>query len=184
MSRNLSKIRKLNWVEVVEIWRLVEEDLEHWQRTWKAKGFKSWLDWRTETFKNLNGPELSWALFKVKIPLKEVINWRGGMFHSWAKWFYPLFPEQPPRLKNLIVHPGVNNHWYIKKILENFPKATTVSAIRNSAGDIIVVEGMHRCCALALAHHDRITIKTNLTLALADWPFKNLPLLGTGWKKK
>lgn len=179
---NLEKIKEVTWPEVFGIWREMEENLEHWQKYWASKGFSSWQAWREKTHENLRGAELSWALYRVANPLSEAPAWRGGLFHSWAKWFYPPFPEQPPRLKDLVAHPGVQNHWYIRELAHKFPKSTTLSAIRNSAGDIVIVEGMHRACALALAAQDTIPVQSDITLALADWPFGDLPRLGIGWK--
>ena len=105
------------------------------------------------------------------------------MFHSWAKWFYPVLTEQPPRLKDLLMHPGVHNHYFIRVIAKTFPVSTTVMAIRAPNGDIVVAEGMHRCCAVALLAYDKTPLNTQLTVALADWPFGDLPRLGSGWEK-
>lgn len=180
---NLEKIKDLTWPEVVEIWRASEEGLEHWRKYWMAKGFVSWQAWREKTHENLRGAELSWALYRVPNPLFEIPNWRGGMFHSWAKWFYPSFLEQPPRLKDVLAHPGVQNHWFIREIARQFPHTTVISAIQSPGGDIVIVEGMHRACALALAAQDKISVQSEVTVALAYWPFGGLPRLGIGWEK-
>ncbi|MEK7600513.1 MAG: hypothetical protein AAB463_00950 [Patescibacteria group bacterium] len=180
---NLEKIRGLSWPDVVDTWRSTEENLEHWQKFWSAKGFSSWQAWREKTHANLRGPELSWALYKVSDSLNQVPQWRGGMFHSWAKWFYPMLAEQPPRLRDLLEHPGVHNHWFIRDIAKTFPAATTIMAIRTSNGDIVIVEGMHRCCALALLARDKKSVATELNIVLADWPFGDMPRLGSGWEK-
>ena len=181
---NLEKIKDLSWQDVFEIWRKSEEPLEHWQKVWKEKGFASWEAWRQATHANLRGQELSWALYKISDPIAEIPDWRGGMFHAWAKWFYPVLSEQPPRLKDLLAHPGVNNHWYVREILNNFPSETTILAIRLKNGDIIIVEGMHRCCSIAMAALNKTSIKSNITLALADWSFDDQPRLGLGWNNK
>lgn len=180
---NLEKIKDLSWPDVFEIWRKTEEPLEHWQKLWKEKGFASWQAWRQATHANLRGQELSWALYRVANPVAEIPNWRGGMFHGWAKWYYPALAEQPPRFKDLLAHPGVNNHQYVREIANNFPPKTTVTAIRLKNGEIVVVEGMHRCCAVALAAHNQTPIKSEITVVLADWPLDEPPRLGTGWNK-
>ncbi|TSC91225.1 MAG: Uncharacterized protein CEN90_607 [Parcubacteria group bacterium Licking1014_17] len=183
-SNNLQKIKDLLWKEVFEIWRTDEENVEHWKDFWAARRFKSWREWREKTHVNLRGPELKWALYGVLNPLEEVPNWRGGMFHGWAKWFYPVFPEQPPCLRDLLAHPGVHNNWLIRELAHNFPKETSIMAIRDKNGDIFVAEGMHRCCALAMAAYDNIPVQTDLEVSLADWPFGDLPRLGNGWEKE
>lgn len=180
----LQKIRDLSWKEVFEHWRMDEEKSERWERYWRAKGFSSWEEWRNTVYKNLKGAELSWALYKVADPIKAVPEWRGGMFHAWATWFYPVLREQPPKLRDLIAHPGVHNNWLIREIANKFPTETMLSGIRLANGDVVVIEGMHRSCALTLAAHDQLSITTELTLALAEWPFGEVPQLGTGWEKK
>jgi len=178
---NLEKIRNLTFDEVFGIWRASEDfPASHWESVWRAKGHDSWADWRHDTHAALRGSELSWALYRVRNPLQEVPNWRGGMFHAWATWFYGPFPEQPPRLRDLLASPAVHNHWYVREIARNFPFQTTLTAIRLANGDISVVEGMHRACALAMAAYDQILVTTEFTVALADWPlpFGEPPRLG------
>ncbi|MBI2068504.1 MAG: hypothetical protein HYT67_00110 [Candidatus Yanofskybacteria bacterium] len=110
-------------------------------------------------------------------------EWRGGMFHGWDKWFYGSFPEKPPRLKDLLAHPGVHNHWYIREIADNFPAPTTLTALRLPNNDLVVVEGMHRACAIALLAHNNKVLDTEVLIMLADWPDAEPPKLGTGWEK-
>ncbi|MEK7194866.1 MAG: hypothetical protein AAB667_01275 [Patescibacteria group bacterium] len=181
---NLEKVKNLSWPEVFEIWHKTEAPLEHWQKLWKEKGFTSWEAWRQATHANLRGQELSWGLYKIQNSADEIPNWRGGMFHAWAKWFYPVLSEQPPRLKDLVAHPGISNHWYVREISKNFPTETTITTIRFKNGDLMVVEGMHRCCAIAVAAHNQTPLNSNITVAVADWPFDDPPRLGLGWDNK
>jgi len=181
--KNFKLIKSLAKKEVVETWRAIEEPLEHWQAFWKAKKHKSWQEWRETTHKTVLDRKLNWNLYRVNNPISEVPQWRGGMFHSWCKWFYPVMAERPPRLKDLLAHPGVNNHWYVRTIAENFISPTTVTAIRLPNGDISVVEGMHRCCALAYMAHNKTKFKGKLLVILADWPNAKPPKLGH-WEEK
>ncbi len=125
--------------------------------------------------------ELQWNLYKINEPAKSVPQWKGGMFHAWNKWFYPVLSERPPRLKDLITHPGVHNHWYIREIANNFPDSTTLTALRLPNNDIVVVEGMHRACAITMLAHDNKSFNKEVLIMIADWPENELPRLGTGW---
>ena len=184
-----------SWVmphEVFEIWRGIEENLPHWKEFWKAKGYKSWEDWRRDTHKAILRDDLEnslcWVLYRVKNPLQFFPECRGGLFHSWSKWFYPQIDCQgaeTPKLKDLLAHPGVHNHWYIRAIAENFHTPTTITAIDLGPDtDIYIVEGMHRACALTMMAHNGAKPPENIDLILGSWTnSENLPRLGTGWKQ-
>lgn len=181
---NLTQIKSLTSQEVFETWRNIEESVEHWTGVWQSKGFKSWGDWRRATHAPLFEKELRWSLYKINMPTKSVPEWRGGMFHGWNKWFYPVFPEQPPKLKDLLTHPGVHNHWYIREIANHFPAATTLTALKMPNSEIIVAEGMHRVCAITMLAHDKKHLDTEVFVMLADWPENDPPRLGTGWESQ
>lgn len=181
MTDNLKLIKSLSREEVFEEWRKVEENLDHWKYFWKAKGYKSWADWRKETHAPVLKINLNWKLYEVKNPLKTAPEWRGGMFNAWNKWFYGNFKEKPPRLKDLLTHPGVHNHWYIRKISNKFPKETIITAI-SIKNDIFIIEGMHRACALTLIAHNKEVFKSKIKIIIADWPKKSPPKLGH-WNK-
>lgn len=180
---NLTQTKSLIPQEVFETWRSIEESVEHWKSIWQSKGFKSWENWRHTTHAPLFEKELQWNLYKIDVPTKSVPEWKGGMFHGWSKWFYNSFQEQPPRLKDLLTHPGVHNHWYIREIANNFSASTTLTALNMPNGDIIVAEGMHRACAIAMLAFDKKPLNTDVFVMIADWPDAKPPLLGTGWKK-
>lgn len=180
---NLLLIKQLSQEDVFETWRDMEESLEHWQSFWQSKGFKSWEEWRRATHASLFEKELKWSLYKINEPIKSVPQWRGGMFHSWNKWFYNAFPKKPPRLKDLLGHPGVHNHWYIREIANNFSSPTTLTALRLPNGEFVIAEGMHRACAIAMLTHDNKTLDAEVLVMVADWPEADPPRLGTGWKK-
>lgn len=180
---NLTLIKQLAREDIFETWRSMEESLEHWKNFWQAKGFKSWEDWRHATHAPLFQKELKWSLYKVNTPTKSVPEWKGGMFHGWSKWFYNSFKEKPPKLKDLLTHPGVHNHWYIREIANNFPVSTTMTALKMPNGDIVIAEGMHRACAITMLAHDNKPVVTNVFVMIADWPDTQPPRLGTGWEK-
>lgn len=180
---NLTQIKSLAPQEVFETWRNIEESVEHWTGVWQSKGFKSWEDWRRATHAPLFEKQLNWNLYKINEPLKSVPQWQAGMFHVWNKCFYNSFNEQPPLLKDLLTHPGVHNHWYIREIANNFPASTTLTALNMPNGDIVLVEGMHRACAIAMLAHDNKSLKTEVFVMIADWPDGKPPHLGTGWEK-
>lgn len=49
-------------------------------------------------------------------------------------------------------------------------------------GDIIVIEGMHRACAVTMIAFDKKVLDTDVFVVITDWPDANPPKLGTGWE--
>ncbi|OGM97560.1 MAG: hypothetical protein A2735_01530 [Candidatus Yanofskybacteria bacterium RIFCSPHIGHO2_01_FULL_41_21] len=181
---NLEFIKSLTQEEVFETWRKGEENIEHWKTFWESKGYKSWEEWRRTTHKTLFEKPLKWGLYTVSDPLITIPEWRGGMFHSWNKWFYVNFPEKPPKLKDLLTHPGVQNHWYVREIAHNFKDVeTTLMATRLLNDTINIAEGIHRACAITLMAHEKINLNAKILVMLADWPNQEPPKLGN-WDNK
>ena len=182
--QNLKLINPLTREDVFETWREIEENIEHWKPFWEAKGHKSWSEWRRATHAPLFAKELNWGLYEVLDPLLAISDWRGSMFHGWSKWFYNSFQEQPPKLKDLLAHPGVHNHWYIREIANNFKGGETIlTAVRLPNKDICIAEGMHRACAITMMAHNKIPSSLKVKVMLTDWPEETPPRLGAGWKK-
>ncbi len=182
MLNNLELIKPITPQEVFETWRGMEESLEHWKDVWRSKGFKSWEDWRHATHAPLFEKDLDWKLYKISEPLKSVPQWKGGMFHAWNKWFYNSFEEKPPLLKDLLTHPGVHNHWYVREIANNFPDSTILTALHMPNGEFVIAEGIHRACAITMLAHDNKTLNGEVFVMIADWPDEKPPRLGMGWK--
>ena len=180
----LKLIKKSNWAEVFELWRKDEEKVKHWKSFWESKGFTSWAEWRMTTHRPLFENEIEWRLFKVENPTKVIPEWYGIMSYSWNKWFYDAFEEKPPKLKDLVAHPGVSNHWFIREIKDNFAKPAVMLALQSKNGEIMIAEGMHRACALAMADNENKKITTDLIVALGKWPKNKWPKFGSGWNKK
>lgn len=167
--KDLKLLKKLQWDDVFTIWRRSEEDLEHWQRYWRSKGYTSWTDWRMEKVRAINADKMTWELYAVKDPLKAVPRWKGGPFTSWLKYFYaPLGKNAKdlPTFAELATNPAVANHHYILGLMKTFPKNTTLTAIKTKQG-IVVVEGMHRACAIALSVTHGRPVRTRVKVALA-----------------
>ena len=176
---DLEFIKSLTQEEVLKSWRKSEENVEHWKGFWESKGHTSWEDWRRTTHKALFEKPLQWGLYTVSNPLTVIPEWYAGMFHSWDKWFYGNFPEKPPKLKDLLAHPGIQNHWYVREIAHNFKGVeTTLMATRLPNGSIYIAEGMHRACAITLIDHEKINFDAKVYVMLAEWPEETPPKLG------
>jgi hypothetical protein len=176
----LNLIKPLTWPDVFAIWRQNEDyPNSHWIAHWKGRGFNSWDDWRLTYVEPLGLKELEWGLYEVKNPLQAIPLFHGGPFRSWIEKFYQ--GVEYPTFADLAKMPEIQTHQGVLNMLADFPAQTTVSAviINNEA---YVVEGMHRCAALALAAKQGKKLDTQVKVALAQYNQEKLPIVGKGQK--
>jgi hypothetical protein len=174
-NKDLQYIKDLSWEEVFEIWRKNESYKNKWEAHYKSRGFNSWEEWRKSGAEPLHPEKRKWRLYNVKNPVKTVPEFRGGPFQSWVKYFY--LGEDCPTLAKLTEHPGVKFHKGIREVMENFPKETIITGAVTRNG-IVILEGMHRCLAIALANAEDKRIKTILNIALTEYLEDKMPILG------
>lgn len=182
-TAQLKHIRPLAWPDVFAIWRENEGENSHWREYAYSKGFSSWEEWRLQYVNALRLPEHDdWALYRVPDPLAAVPHWRGGPFNGWIKNFYGERANPAPTFAELAAIAKTQEHGGIQKIFDAFPPQTTVTGLARPEG-IVIIEGMHRCCALALAARNGTPIETELTVAIASSEEEALPVVG-GYEQK
>ncbi len=119
--------------------------------------------------------KLKWKLYRIRDPLKTIPQHYGGPFRAWMKNYYggknrELFSE-------LAKNHDVRESPRINEILHNFPAHAAFIGLNTNAG-IVIIEGIHRGCALSLAKIQNIAINTDATIALADFYGKEIPIMG------
>ena len=159
-------VRPLRWLDVLDIWRNNEINEGHWTEYYKAKGFKSWGQWRKKYISAYAGLNKDWYLVKVKDPISSVPNFRGGNYKGWKENIYE--GRELPRFSEMKEHPAA------AAFLKNLPKETTIIALNTELG-VVVAEGMHRCAAITKAAKENKKINTELYIAMADVSKKEIP---------
>jgi hypothetical protein len=170
----LKRVKPLTWADVFSLWRDAESKLPHWIEHFKKSGFDSWDDWRTNTLKDLRCRDLEWTLFEITDPLRLVPGLFGGPFRPWITRYYE--GAKHVTFRELAKHPAVQENPIIREMGSNFPKETYLVGLRTDRG-IIIIEGMHRCCALAIAAENGKTIESRVFIALAGY-HGELPEMG------
>jgi len=168
-------IRELSFADVFEIWRRNEEGKEQWESHARERGFRGWEEWRMRYVKALGLRKRHWSLYQVINPLAVVPKWRGGPFKTWMERHYGgIFT---PTFAQLAKQPDMQKHAGPKEAQGAFPRTTTVIALFRD-GQLVVIEGMHRCVAIALAARVGRPIETSLFAALADASGEELKPVG------
>ncbi len=166
-TQSLHFIKSLPWEEVFSLWRAGEANLPRWIEHYKAGGFSSWDEWRMkDTLQDLHPARLTWNLFSIEDPVATVPHFFGGPFRSWMKKYYEGASDRT--FAEIIKYPELQNSDVVQRIIKDFPKETYLIGLRTSEG-IVIIEGMHRSSALALAALKNIPIDAHVFLALADY---------------
>jgi hypothetical protein len=160
---SLKLIKHTTWSDVLSIWRDNEAHLEHWTKYYKNKGFESWEDWRKHDFIRYGCNSLKWSLFEVVDPAKTILSFRGGSSRTWTKRYYN--GKSHPTFKEIASHPDISSNEGIKSFIKNFPEESILIGVKTGKG-IVIIEGMHRCAAMALANKEKKKIKAKIKIAL------------------
>ena len=144
-------------------------------KVYKSRGFGSWDDWRQTYAKQLGCEKLQWHLCKLIDPAKHVPYFHGGPYRNWVKYFYG--GKRICKFSEIIKFSKIQKHEGVNSIINDFPKETVIIGLVVK-GEIVIIEGMHRCCAIALMNKDQKEIESNVFIALAEYPKNDLPVIG------
>ncbi|MFA6047575.1 MAG: hypothetical protein WCV59_00530 [Parcubacteria group bacterium] len=176
---SLELIDSITWDKIFDTWRQGEAHQESWKKHWEERDFDSWDEWRKAYAAPLNPEKLGWFLYKINEPLKEFPEIYGVPSHSWIEKAYD--GKITMQLKDILNLPIIKANQKIIDIKKNFPAKTMLTGLIWQ-DKIILIEGMHRACALALPDLS-IPLESEITIALTNWPEKNMPIIGGNYKK-
>lgn len=170
--------RPLSWKEVFEIWRKNEESTGEWEEHWKRRGFSDWESWRSDYAFPLEPEEREWKLFTIGEPFRDVPKFLGAPSVAWIANVYRDSGTLP--LADIVTLPQFSkvNQEKVSALRAQFPSETILTGIV-WCENVIIIEGMHRACALSLGCSDSQSVyRKGVSIALSQWPYRSLPLLG------
>ena len=175
----LEYLRPLAWEEIFATWKKGEAWQESWRKHWQERGWDSWDKWRQAYAAPLHPEILSWHLYRIGNPVKELPNFYGVPSHAWVEKVYDGAKTKP--LRDLVHLPQVQNNPKVLDIKRDFPRETMLTGVVFQ-NKIVLYEGAHR--SLAIASWDPATPFTaTVTLALAEWPESDIPRVGNNYKR-
>jgi hypothetical protein len=177
---SLKFLGQISWNEVFDNWRKLEAWQESWKRHWESRGFSSWDEWREGYAAPLNPAKLEWFLYQITSPIRDFPLFYGVPSRSWVDKAYG--GETTKQLKDILDLPIVTKNPKVLGIKKDFPKKTMFTGIVYGE-KIILVEGMHRSCVLA-GWDPKAPFEGEVTIALALWEQKEIPIVGGNYKKK
>jgi hypothetical protein len=170
----LRPIKEMSWADVFSLWRDGESHLTRWIDHYRNSGFASWDAWRTNTLRDLHYQGLNWTLFELIDPPLHVPDFIGGPFRPWIARYYQGAKSRT--FREIVTSPALRGNPIVREMEANFPKETYIVGLQTGP-KITVIEGMHRCCALALAAENNAKIDAKVFIALAPYSGE-LPEMG------
>jgi hypothetical protein len=162
----LKPIKTLSWADVFSLWRDGEAGLDRWINHYQNSGFASWDDWRSNTLKDLRHQDLVWALFEIADPMLHVPDFTGGPFRPWIARYYAGAKSRT--FREIVKSAALQGNPIVQEMVQHFPKEAYLVGLQTDRG-IVVIEGMHRCCALTLAAEGKTLIDSKVFIALAGY---------------
>ncbi len=163
---SLTFIEPLTWDEVFALWRAGEAGLPRWIKHYKSGGFVSWDEWRRNTLRDVQYATLSWKLFRLENPIDAGPRFFGGPFRAWIKNYYQ--GRRARTFEELAKDPTIQNNEIVKEMVAAFPVVTTLIALQ-ADNQVFIIEGMHRCCALAILAMQKRELRSEVRIALAPY---------------
>ncbi|MEK7556451.1 MAG: hypothetical protein AAB538_00555 [Patescibacteria group bacterium] len=115
-------------------------------------------------------------------PLKTVPEFIGGPFRTWIEKHYDGNPR--PTMHELSQREAVKGgRSDLTTLIRDFPPDTTLIGLTQGE-KVVVVEGMHRALAVALAADQGKTLSAKINIALADASGEELPVVGQTVRQK
>ena len=171
----LKYLRPLDWEEVFGFWRGNEAHRPNWIEVYKERGFDSWDAWRQKYIKPFKCDEAEWHFYKLIDPEKNIPSFYGGPFETWKKLYYK--EKKTLKFSEIVKLSGIQKNEDVNSLADNFPEKTVIIGLVVGK-KIVIIEGMHRSCAIALLAERKKKLKSVVLIALAKYSGDNLPVVG------
>jgi len=152
-----------------------ESHQDTWRKHWEERGFSSWGEWRSDYIQPIQPEDRQWYLYKIQKPYACVREFYGVPSRGWIQKCYN--GQITKKIGDILPHPTIRDNNKIQSIIKNYPKKVMFVGIVHE-GKIVLVEGMHRGCALT--RMDEKSLDNHMvTIALAEFEGE-IPRLGKG----
>jgi len=171
----LKYLRPLEWREVFDFWRKNEASQPNWIEAYRERGFDSWDAWRQEYIKPFKCDQAEWHFYELIDPEKNIPSFYGGPFKTWKKLYYK--EKETLKFSEIAELSKIQENEHMNSLINNFPEKTIIIGLEVGK-KIVIIEGMHRSCAIALLAKRKRKLKSVVLIALAKYSRENLPVVG------
>ncbi len=170
---SLEYIHDIDWHDIFAVWRSHEAYQRDWQRHWTECGFDSWDTWRTSYIAPLVPNSRKWKIYRIMDTAHDVQLMYGVPSRGWQAKCYD--GTSTKRIADILSHPVVTRNPKVQFIKESFPFQTMLMGVLHE-NKIVLIEGMHRACALAQMENQ---FGGDVVIALTTYE-GDLPTIGKG----
>ncbi|MDG1949312.1 MAG: hypothetical protein P8J32_00640 [bacterium] len=176
----------IEWKQVLKGWREAEE--AHWTNFAKERGYDSWWEWRKSYVTDLGLEERAWTEEVLDDPHSYVKQLHIGGYRGWKK--YRPANVDTATFEQVATSPTEGELSYageervdvrVNGRVQEFVRKlhdTTILVLRS--GDIeVLLDGHHRCAAIAIEGQDGTKSEFNLTVQICQFANGELELLKT-----
>ena len=177
-------LKKTTWSDVFADWQEREATNPDWVTLAKEKGWSDWKSWRLHTADQLDAKNREWSLFQFDDPIAKIPKILMGPYKGWQS---RSTEPNTASFFDLLSIPANYQHFLqcepVIEMRQDLPFATTLIGLRDTeSGNIICLDGHHRCTAITIASMDGQQFDFSnapITIALCDITKKDLPILDT-----
>lgn len=174
-------MRSASWSEIFQTWRDNESRQPRWINHYTSHGYTSWEEWRQKGIEELKLSDREWFLYRILSPAQTIPNFWGGPFRSWREAHYGK--KETLTFADLVKSPKISGHEIVKQLAAQFPGPTALIGLVQKE-KVIIFEGMHRCCAVALVASWNQKISAQITIALTDFSDEEIPFFAQDSKSQ
>ena len=170
-------IRKLSWDEVFDGWRKQEEEL--WRPVYEGFGWDSWAAWRKMMIADLNLEKRTWTEEILEDPHSAIPSYAIGGWNGWKK--YRPAGKDSASFADIATPPQLGEQSYdgaeridirtnekIQPLIGRVSDATIIALRCDKV--IAVLDGTHRCAAIAIEAHDSAPLSKGIfTMLVAQF---------------
>lgn len=143
---SLQYVHDICWRDVFAVWRSYEAYQKDWEEHWSERGFDSWDAWRTNYIAPLELAMRQWSIYRIENHVHDISLMYGVPSHGWQKMCYGR--ERTKKIADILFHKAVVKNVKIQYVFHQLPYQTMFVGIVHE-DRIVLVDGMHRACALA-----------------------------------
>jgi len=102
----------------------------------------------------------------VENPTDTVLHFFGGPFRAWIKNYYQ--GSRARTFEELANDPKIQNNEIVKEMVADSPAVANLVGLQVGK-KVFIIEGMHRCCALAVMGMQKMELRSKVLIALAPY---------------
>lgn len=176
MNVDLTFIESTTWGDVFRGWKDREATDPGWIHcATEVKGWPDWDSWRHYTADAIGAQTREWKRYQFAEPLSHVPHLLMGPYGGWQNQLSEKNKLSFQELLDIPEHYArFQNHEIVQQMRKSLPFETEfIGLVREDTGDIVLIDGHHRACAIAFAACDGDDVDfadTRVTIALASIP--------------